>query len=251
MALLDHFRAPLFPRYPWKSFHAFLAVVIAEGLNALLPPRYLATVQTNLGSEVEADVAEFEHPNVEESLSGASVTVLPWAPQAATLVLPAVFPDDLEVQVLDHLEDARLVAAIELVSPRNKDRPDSRRAFGAKCAAYLQRGIGVVVVDIVTTRQFNLHNELVGVMGWEEAARMDAELFLYAVAYRPVRRGQTDAIEVWTAPLVLGEGLPVLPLYLKGGPVVPLDLEASYTDARQRGRLPNGGEVAGTASGSD
>src|SRR5436189_2379050 len=99
MALLDHFRAPLFPRYPWKSFHAFWAVVIAEGLNALLPPRYLATVQTNLGSEVEADVAEFEHPNAEESEGGNGVAILPWAPPAATLVLPAVFPDDLEVQV--------------------------------------------------------------------------------------------------------------------------------------------------------
>src|SRR6185369_4825652 len=107
--------------------------------------------QTNLGSEVEADVAEFEHPNVEES-GGGGAGALPWSPRAATLVLPAVFPDDLEVRVLDHLEDARLVAAVELVSPRNKDRPDSRRAFGAKCAAYLQQGIGVVVVDIVTSR---------------------------------------------------------------------------------------------------
>src|SRR5437879_2480294 len=103
MALLDHFRAPLFPRYPWKSFHAFWAVAIAEGLNALLPPRYLATVQTNLGSEVEADVAEFEQPNAP---TDGGVAVLPWAPPAATLVLPAVFPDDLEVHVVDQLEDA-------------------------------------------------------------------------------------------------------------------------------------------------
>jgi 3-isopropylmalate/(R)-2-methylmalate dehydratase large subunit len=52
-------------------------------------------------------------------------------------------------------------AAVELRSPRNKDRPESRRAFGAKSAAYLQRGIGLITVDIVSSRQFNLHNELI------------------------------------------------------------------------------------------
>src|ERR1051325_8617682 len=103
MVLLDHFRPPLFPRYPWKSFQAFWAVMIAEGLNALLPARYVATVQTNLGSDVEADVAEFEHPDDAKPNDG-NVAVLPWSPPAATLTLPAVFPDDLEVRVLDQLE---------------------------------------------------------------------------------------------------------------------------------------------------
>jgi hypothetical protein len=36
------------------------------------------------------------------------------------------------------------------VSPANKDRDETRRAFIAKCAAYLQRGIGLIVVDIRT-----------------------------------------------------------------------------------------------------
>jgi hypothetical protein len=30
--------------------------------------------------------------------------------------------------------DLRVVAAIELISPANKDRPDSRRAFAATCS---------------------------------------------------------------------------------------------------------------------
>jgi len=44
------------------------------------------------------------------------------------------------------------VAAIELVSPGNKDRPETCRLFAAKCVAYLTRGIGLVVIDIVTER---------------------------------------------------------------------------------------------------
>ena len=53
-----------------------------------------------------------------------------------------------------------LAAAIELVSPSNRDRPEARRAFVAKCASYLQRGAGLVIVDVVTDRLANLHEEL-------------------------------------------------------------------------------------------
>jgi hypothetical protein len=241
MPLLDHFRAPLFPRYPWESFHTFWAVSIAERLNALLPQRYLATVQTHLGSQIEADVAEGEglSGGEDEPADGQAggVAVQPWAPPVATLVMPAVFPDDFEVHVRDRLEDARLVAAVELVSPRNKDRPESRRAFAAKCAVYLQRGIGLATVDIVTTRQFNLHNAMIEVMGWSAEFAMPAESALYAAAYRPARRQEKNEIDVWPVALALGESLPLLPLALKGTRAVPLDLEAAYSDARQRSRL--------------
>src|SRR4029079_13276772 len=109
----------------------------------------------------EADVAEFEREAEPELGNGqGGVALKTWAPPTATLIMPAEFPDDLEVHVRDERDDARLVAIVELVSPRNKDRPDSRRAFAAKCSAYLQRGLGLVILDIVTGRQFNLHNEL-------------------------------------------------------------------------------------------
>lgn len=241
MPLLDHFRPPLYPRNPWESFHTFWAVTIAERLNSLLPQRYLATVQTHLGSQVEADVAEWEGSSGgEDELAdgrGGGVAVQPWSPPVATFVMPADFPDNFEVHVRDRLADARLVAAVELVSPRNKDRSESRRAFGAKCAAYLQRGIGLVTLDIVTSRQFNLHNEMIGVMGLSDEFAMPAETTLYAVAYRPLRRQEKNRIDVWPAPLNVGSPLPVLPLALKGAQAIPLDLEAAYTDARQRSRL--------------
>jgi hypothetical protein len=242
MPLLDHFHPPLLNRLPsWESFHSFWAVVTAEHLNRLLPRRYIATVHTHLGSHIEADVAEFESPFEPEDgpTDGADggVAVQTWAPPLTTLVAPAVFPDDFEVHVNDQLDSARLVAVMELISPRNKDRPESRRAFAAKCAAYLQRGIGLVAVDIVTSRQFNLHNELAQVLGWGKPLRMPADVFLYAVAYRPARRQDKNEIDLWPVPLTVGGPLPLLPLALKGTRAVPLDLEATYTDARQRSRL--------------
>jgi len=241
MPLLDHFHAPLFPARPWESFHSRWANSIADALNRQLPARYTAEVQMHLGSRVEADVAELERARGLEDEpgngSGKSVAVQSWAPPVATLVLPAVFPDDLEVQVLDQLDDARLVAVVELISPRNKDRAESRRAFAAKCAAYLQRGVGLAILDIVTARQFNLHNELVRLLDLDAAFAMSAATFLYAVAYRPVRRQEMNQVDAWPHELVLEEPLPLLPLALRGGGSVPLDLEASYSDARQRSRL--------------
>src|SRR5436190_282474 len=66
---------------------------------------------------------------------------------------------------------------------------------------------------------------------------------LHAVAYRPVRESAkgtgpvTEHIHVWPAPLAVGQELPLLPLGLDRGLCVPLDLEATYTEACRRGRL--------------
>ncbi len=241
MPLLDHFHAPLHPTRPWESFHAFWAAAIGERLNRLLPPRYFAAIQTHLGSRVEADVAEFEAESVGVAESangpGGGTALQTWAPPAAVLTMPAVFPDDIEVQVFDTRDGARLVAVVELISPGNLDRPEVRRAFAAKCAAYLQRGVGLVIVDIVTSHRFNLHNELVQLLRLDTAFAMPADATLYAAAYRPARRQDANVIDVWPAPLAVGDPLPLLPLALRGAAAVPLDLDAAYTDARQRSRL--------------
>jgi len=240
--LLDHFHLPLYPRYPWESFHSYWAAAIGGHLNRILPRRYQALIQTHLGPQIEADVAEFErppNPGDEQSNNGpgGGVAVETYAPPVTTMVMPAVYPDDLEVEVRDMRDDARLVAVVELVSPRNKDRPDARRAFAAKCAAYLQRGIGVLTADTVTTRQANMHNELVQLLEWDERFLLPAETSLAAVAYRPARRGDANEIDVWAVPLVIGEALPILPLALLGTRAIPLDLETTYTEARLQARL--------------
>src|SRR5262245_46650138 len=62
------------------------------------------------------------------------------------------------------------VGAIELVSPGNKDRPEERRAFAPKCASYLHQGLSLVVIDIVTDRRANLHNEILGLLNRADQA---------------------------------------------------------------------------------
>src|SRR5438046_4250675 len=104
--------------------------------------------------------------------------------------MPAIFPDEIEVRVLATRTGATMVGAIEFVSPGNKDRPAARRAFAAKCASYLQQGIGLVIVDVVTERPANLHDELIRLMELPEAFRFPSPPLLYVVSYRPFRTAE-------------------------------------------------------------
>jgi hypothetical protein len=243
MPLLDHFHAPIYPVHGWESFHARWAVALADAFNRLLPQRYLAEVQIHIGRNLEADVAEFDlSPSVyaEEGKGcegGVAVQIQTWAPPLAAQTMDIVFPDDIEVQVFDMRDSKQLIAVIELISPRNKDRAEARRAFAAKCVAYLQRGIGLLIVDIVTLRSGNLHYDVLGLLGQSEDSVMGGDTKLYAVAYRPAHRDGKNQLDWWPAALVLGQPLPLLPLALRGAFFVPVDLEATYTEARQRCRL--------------
>jgi hypothetical protein len=239
MPLLDHFRPPTKRAAPWDSFQGMWAASITAALNHSLPgDRYRAYFNRHLGSQVEADVAEFELAPVGTSgrrprARGAGA-VPGYAPPAAALAMPAVFPDALAVTVKDIDDGDRLVAVIELVSPANKKEAAERRAFAAKCAASLQLGVGLVVIDVVSTRRANLHNDLVRLMRVGDQYLLPQLGPTFAASYRSVRRGRKNLIDVWPTPLVMGERLPTVPLPLKGGGVYPLDLEATYADARER-----------------
>ena len=185
----------------WESFLSSWATRLADALTERwLPPNYIAEEHAHFGPSVEIDVATFER---EASATGAEgggavATVGPkvWIPPAADGVLPAVFPDTFEVRVLATDTGPKLVAAIELISPGNKDRPAERRAFATKCASYLSQGISVIIVDIVTNRRANLHNEVLRVMEAADILQLPAETSLYAVAYRPLVVKPGDQIPV-------------------------------------------------------
>lgn len=241
MPLLDHFHPPLLGHRHWEGFHGWWGAALAGDLNEhQLPPEYFAEFQVTVGTRIEVDV-EFEEDNSPEATrtNGAATAVQTkvWAPLAPVAVMPAVFPDDFEVQVFSSMAGPTLVAAIELVSPRNKDRAEARRAFTTKCAAYLQRGIGLIVVDIVTSRHANLHDELMALLGHTESYPFPTPTPLYATAYRPAHRQERNEIDLWREQLALGQALPTLPLAVRGLGCLPIDLEGTYMEARKRGRV--------------
>ncbi|HEY7314340.1 MAG TPA: DUF4058 family protein [Gemmataceae bacterium] len=242
MPLLDHFHPPLSTERHWESFHSSWATRLADALTERwLPPNYIAEEHAHLGPSVEIDVGSFERETASASAEGvgavATVGRKVWTPPVADGTFAAAFPDTFEVRVLCTDTGPKLVAAIELISPGNKDRPTERRGFAIKCASYLYQGISVIIVDIVTNRRPNLHNEILRLMEGADSLQLSPESNLYAVAYQPLRRGKEDVIDVWRSPLALGRALPTLPLGLRADLVIPVDFEETYAEACLRKRL--------------
>ena len=229
MPLLDHFRPPLSQRRHWDSFHGAWAEAMATNLNeSLLPERFVAEARVKLGGQVEIDVGTFAENGTTPSSESGGIAV--WAPPkpVATAAVDFQVPEVFEVQVLSEEEGPRLVAAIELVSPANKDRPANRRMFAVKCASYLHSGVSVIIVDVVTERTGNLHAELLELLRVQLSTPGQGVQDLYATAYRIVSAPQGLSLEAWAHSLTLGDTLPTLPLWLEPDLCLPLDLEATY-----------------------
>jgi hypothetical protein len=239
MPLRDHFRLPLSITHPWTAFHSSWANTISNQLNQVLPAEYYALPNVQLGGPVEIDVATLEKDG-NGARGGGVVATAVWASPRPLLTAPVTFAalQTIEVQVFQNLGGPQLRAAIELVSPSNKDRPSSRRVFATKCGSYLQRGISVVVLDIVTERLANLHAEFIQFLEWPSELSWQSPTNLSAIAYRKVVASGRHQLEVWPEPIAVGAGLPTLPLWLDIDLCLPLPLEESYQATCEFIRIP-------------
>lgn len=245
MPLRDHFRPPLDNVRSWEEFHGQWPAMIVMALARKLPLRYVAAPRVHLGAYFEIDVASYEEDEAsllapEGDAGEGGVATAVWAPPRPTFEAATDLPeqDEYEVRVYDTKRHRRLVAAVEIVSPANKDRPETRRAFVVKCAALLQQHVSVAVVDLVTTRQFNLYGDLLDLIGQADPSLAPEAPPLYAAACRGARERDAWHFRAWTHPLAIGRPLPTLPLWLADNLAVPLELEASYEETCRILRIP-------------
>jgi hypothetical protein len=246
MPLLDHFRPPIKNRLPWESLHSGWIAGLAERLNALMPPDFVALDRMRIDGGLEIDIGAVEEheaessPGVNGTIGGSNtVATLPaiYTPPPATGTAPFNFPDIVEVRVYRDRDERKLVGAIELVSPGNKDRTEKREAFVAKCLDYLNAGASLVIVDVVTERHAILHNDIVRLLPVQSTVVLPEESHLYAAAYRPVIRENRAEIDIWVNSFAVGDPLPTMPLRLIADYFVPVELEATYMEACRRRRL--------------
>jgi hypothetical protein len=236
MPLRDHFRPPLDNMRHWEGLHGGWPMMIVASLRGRLPRRYFAEPSVHSGTSAEIDVATFENENEgvqpagDGNDNGGGVATAVWAPPRPTLAVATDLPaqDVYEVLVYDEKRRCRLVAAVEIVSPANKDRPEHRRAFAAKCAGLLRERVSVVIVDVATTRTPNLYGELLDLLGRSDPGLNPEPPLLYATACRLTKRENEWVLETWSHPLALGQPLPTMPLWLADNLAVPLELEESY-----------------------
>jgi hypothetical protein len=236
MPLRDHFRPPVSKKASWEGFHGMWPASIVRQLRKQLPPGYIAEPHIHLGTLMEIDVGALESQEAAPTgapISNGQTATVAWSVPDPVVAIETDPPDEYEyeVRIFDLERERRLVAAIELVSPANKDRPESRQAFVAKCAALLRKGIAVSLVDLVTIRRFNLYAQLMEFIGHPDRTMSEDDPPIYAASCRWPTKGTRARLEAWSHTLVVGQPLPTLPLWLDEGLAVALDLEQIYEQA--------------------
>jgi hypothetical protein len=213
----------------WDGVHQVWIVELLYWIKPRLPAGYRAYIGTTPTFAIGAPVEDRPDVVVRDWPTGNG----PAAPAAASFEEPdqEIAVAALEEQKALFVErQGRLIAAVELVSPRNKDRPSSRTAYGSAYAGYLLKGVHLLLVDV--------HRQPVR---FSFADRIADELQIeqppcpapFAISYRvgePAPNGGRF-LAIWRRPLTVGAPLPSVTLPLSVKDAVPVDLEQTYTRA--------------------
>lgn len=134
------------------------------------------------------------------------------------------------VVAVRHVSGDRLVAIVEIDSPGNKSSKAVFRRFVDKVVDLLSQDIHLVILDLMapTRRDPN------GVHGtiWEALTDEEYE----APAEKPLTLAAYEAeasVRAFVEPVAVGDALPEMPLFLKAGGHVPVDLDSTYESAWQ------------------
>lgn len=123
------------------------------------------------------------------------------------------------------------VAAVELVSPLNKDPLEARTNSLYRYAGDLAGGIHLLLIDVhPQPAGFSFADEIARTSGIADQPRMPPPM---AITYRvgePAPEGGRH-LSIWRRSLEIGADLPTLPLPLDASTTVPVDLGATYARA--------------------
>src|SRR5207245_2131862 len=144
MPLRDHFRPPIWTKSSWEGFHGGWPMAMVQELSKVLPDEFTAEPRVHLGTYFEIDVCAYEGyedatPRATADSGSGGVATATCAPPEPTFAVDTDLGEQYEYEVLvyDQSRGRQLVAAVEIVSPANKDRRRNRQACVAKCAALL------------------------------------------------------------------------------------------------------------------
>ena len=222
------------PRVSWKSFHHLWIARLVEYLNQEALPAGFQARPTELIVGVEPDVLLLQDADKPEAAPPMK------QPELAEATLTAVLPPPAEmpiVGVYSAYNSSHLVAAIELVSPGNKDRPEAVQTFTEKALFLLQEGVHLMVVDVISLPHQPIRKAILKRL--EIADSLDeSQLWISSYCALPGEDPQPHLeVREWARNVTLGDTLPSLPLFLRSDQLwVTVDLEASYQATLQAGR---------------
>jgi len=166
----------------WESFHARLIVAMANRLQPLLDPRYVASVEQRVF--VEGPQQRIPDVLVRQVIEGRESAVAMMEPRSAQVTVVEV--DSLEIretriEILDSYRDLKIVTAIEVLSPSNKTSGPGRDSYLAKQQETLSSDVHLVEIDLLRKGQ-----HIVAVPEWR-AAQLPEFAYLTCVSRWPRR----------------------------------------------------------------
>jgi hypothetical protein len=218
-------RPTLFP-----SLHGCLIGNIRAMLNAALPTGYVATQDARVVIDPELvripDVGVYgpDGPAL-DAAGGGTVATLERAGLLAVAADPVSDPvEEVYLEIRSADDDERLVTAVEVVSPANKQPGRGREAYLQKQGEYRVSAVNVVELDLLRSGP---HTTAVA------AARLRAVAGEYDYH---VCVWLAEAVRYFVAPILLADRLPTIPIPLDPGvPPVPVDLQAAFERAYDEG----------------
>jgi len=203
----------------WKHVHGRLIFTLEDMINAQLPASFYVAAEERVYLSLEEsaylDIIVNEGENLSSPLQKSSVAVLatdePLMILAPTEEVSEVF---LEIRFAD--ESERIIAAIEVLSPKNKSRESrGRDAYIAKQKQLKESEIHLIEIDLLRAGAYTL------AAPYEEVTYKHPDAWHYGVC---LHRGATGGIyEVWLS--TVREKLPKFPIPLtEGFPDIVIDL---------------------------
>ena len=222
----------------WDSVHQLWINALLFWVQERLPSGYRAYLGSVPGLSIAADPGR---PNV---------GVRSWQPRGEETTAPSETlietpQPDFKTVALLHPEpraavhvfrQGQLVAAVELVSPRNKDRPSSREFYRNRYLGYLWSGVHLMLIDV---HRRPLGFSFVEAMAAEVECQFPVRLLPHVVSWNV--GGATPEggqfLDGWCRSLTVQEPLPTLPLALTADRTLLIDLGRTYSEATRRAYL--------------
>lgn len=210
----------------WSGVHSRIIIYIADALQPLLRPRYIASVEERVylagpDRDVIPDVRV--HHRRPDALRGAVAVAERDAP--VLVHSPSRDVHETYIAILDRQSGERVVTVIEVLSPTNKYAGPGRTSYLAKQEEILRGPVHLVEIDLLRTGTHVLAVP-------EYAARREAE-YDYLVCVNRAKESR-DIYEIY--PRRLRERLPRLGVPLaESDPDVVLDLQAAVAKVYEAG----------------